>query len=137
VLKFVAAQTSTEDWFEASKRTIAASCRVSERDSVMYLGRLADRGLLKVRSNNYAAKRRTQVQFLVDPVDLCQRLENEPTSSENEPTMEQLSKMNPPPYENEPTMERQDARIREVRSFDLEFETGIADDRAREGRGTG
>jgi hypothetical protein len=136
VLKFVAAQTSTEDWFEVSKRTIASACRVSERDSVMYLGRLAARGLIRIRSNNYACKRCTQISFLVEPVDLCRRLvdavnsvpENEPTPSENEPTMQHLQKMNPPPCQNEPTMKHPHVRIREVRGFDLELETGMADD---------
>lgn len=127
VLKFIAAQTSTEEWFEVSKRTIASACRVSERDWVMYLGRLADRSLIRIRSNEYAAKRRTQIAFLVEPVDLCIRLidavniapENEPTPPENEPTMERLQKMNPPPLENEPTMERLDVRIRSNTSHHL------------------
>jgi hypothetical protein len=131
VLKFVAAQTSTGEWFEVSQREIKAACRVSTRDSVPFLERLAERGLLRIRSNNYAAKRRTQIAFLVDPIDLSKRLvesenettterlvdavnsalENEVTPSENEVTMECALKMKSPPWENEVTVERPDVRI--------------------------
>lgn len=75
VLAFCAKETSTRDWFEVSRRSIVGTCNVSARDAIPLLGRLAKRGLLRVRSNNYAAKRRTQIGFLVDPVDLVRRFD--------------------------------------------------------------
>jgi hypothetical protein len=131
VLRFAVAQTSTGAWFGISKRTIAAACRVSERDAIPFLRRLADRGLIGIQSNNWANKHQTQVRFLVDPIDLGVRLvevtmatpedenvalKNEPTPSENEPTMDHGSKMNPPPLKNEPTMDHRHVRIRGVQA---------------------
>jgi hypothetical protein len=127
VLKYCASQTSTGGWFELSRRTIVASCRISDRDAIPLLKRLADRGLLRIKSNNYAAKRRTQIAFRVDAVDLFRRLdaengvtmerdetpsENGTTPSENGTTMEHDQKMVPPPLENGTTRERPFVRIR-------------------------
>jgi hypothetical protein len=70
VLAFCAGKTMTRDYFEVPGRSIVGACRVSWRDVIPLLNRLAERGLIRVRSNNYAAKRPTQVAFLVDPVDL-------------------------------------------------------------------
>jgi hypothetical protein len=131
VLTFVAAQTVNGDWLEVSQREIAIACRTSKRDPIPLLQRLADRGLLRVRSNNYAAKRRTQVAFMVDPADLCRRLtgngvtmeqaadddessasENGVTPSENGVTLEHSEKMVSPPSQSGVTMERASVRIR-------------------------
>ncbi len=73
VLTFCAGQTATRQWFEISQRAIVAECGGSKRDAIPLLGRLAERGLIRVRSNNYTLRRRTQVAFLVDPVDLVGR----------------------------------------------------------------
>jgi hypothetical protein len=114
VLKFVAAQTSTGDWLEVSQREIAAACKTSKRDPIPLLKRFQARGLLRVRSNNYACKRLTQIAFLVDPADLCRRLENGVTPSENGVTMEHDEKMVSPPSQNGVTMEHPLVRIRGV-----------------------
>jgi hypothetical protein len=74
VLAFCSTKTMTRDWVEVSRRSIVGTCNVSARDVIPLLNRLAERGLLRVRSNNYAAKRRTQIGFLVDPRDLVMRL---------------------------------------------------------------
>jgi hypothetical protein len=74
VLAFCAGKTSKRDYFEVPGRSIVGECHVSWRDMTPLLKRLADRGLLRVRSNDYAAKRPTQIAFLVDPVDLVKRL---------------------------------------------------------------
>jgi hypothetical protein len=74
VLVFCATQTRTRDWVEVSRRSIVGTCNVSARDVIPLLNRLAERGLLRVRSNDYAAKRTTQIAFLVDPRDLVTRL---------------------------------------------------------------
>jgi hypothetical protein len=73
VLVFCAKETSKRDWFPVPGRSIVGECHVSWRDMTPLLNRLADRGLIRVRSNDYAAKRTTQIGFLVDPVDLVRR----------------------------------------------------------------
>jgi hypothetical protein len=121
VLKYCASQTSTGEWFEVSQREIVKNCGGSKRDAIPFLERLADRDLIRIRSNGYAAKRRTQIEFRVDPVDLFKRLvddvndgsENGVTPSENGVTMERTLKMVSPPLENGVTMERPPVRIRE------------------------
>jgi hypothetical protein len=122
VLKFAAAQISTGEWLELSRREIVAACHISDRDAIPLLKRLEARGLIRIRSNNYAAKRRTQIAFRVDRADLCRRLvddvniarKNGTTSSENGTTMERAEKMVPPPVRNGTTMERPHVRIRGV-----------------------
>ena len=74
VLAFCAGKTMTRDWLPVSRRSIVGTCNVSARDVIPLLNRLAERGLLRVRSNDYAAKRTTQIAFLVDPRDLVTRL---------------------------------------------------------------
>ena len=74
VLKFVASQTATGEWFGVSQREIAKNCGGSKRDAIPYLERLAARGLLRIMSNKHACKHRTQIRFLVDPADLSRRL---------------------------------------------------------------
>jgi hypothetical protein len=96
------------------------------------LKRLADRGLLRIRSNKYACKRRTQIAFLVDPADLSKRLVDNPnvarkngiTPSENGITMERAAKMVSPPSQNGITMEQPLVRIREGTSEPCSFELG-------------
>jgi hypothetical protein len=92
VLKYCASQTSTGEPFEVTQREIAKNCGGSKRDAIPYLERLKARGLIRIRSNKYAAKRPTQIAFLFDPVDLSRRLvdppENGVTPSENGVTME-------------------------------------------------
>jgi hypothetical protein len=73
VLAFCVKETMTRDWFPVSQRQIVAECGGSKRDAIPILDRLAERGLIRVRSNNYKAKRTTQIAFLVDPVDLVRR----------------------------------------------------------------
>jgi hypothetical protein len=121
VLKCAAAQTSTGEWFELSRRDIVAACHISDRDAIPLLKRLEARGLIRIRSNNYACKRRTQIAFRVDPADLCRRLvdenritierlvndvnsgaENGTTPSENGTTMKRTEKMVPPPFKMVP-----------------------------------
>jgi hypothetical protein len=75
VLAFCAAKTSTRDWVEVSQAEVVPTCHISCRGFTLNLRRLAERGLIRVRSNNYAVKRRTQIGFLVDPVDLAGRIE--------------------------------------------------------------
>jgi hypothetical protein len=120
VLKFAAAQTSTGAPFDLARRQVVPACRISDRDFIPLLERLKARGLIRIRSNKYAAKRPTQIAFLVDPVDLSRRLidppENGTTPSENGTTVERTSKMVPPPLENGTTMERPDVRTREYTS---------------------
>jgi hypothetical protein len=117
VLKYCVGQTATGEWFEISQREIVPACRISCRDMIPLLERLKARGLLRLKSNNYAAKRRTQIAFLVEPVDLSRRLidppENGITPSENGITMERDEEMVSPPIENGITMERPLVRIRE------------------------
>jgi len=92
VLAFCAKQTTTREWFESSRRSIVETCHVSARDVIPLLNRLAERVLIRIRSNNYKAKRRTQIAFVVDPVDLVKRLwtasENGTTPCQNGTTME-------------------------------------------------
>jgi hypothetical protein len=94
VLAFCAGKTSTRDWVEVSQRAIVEACGGSKRDAIPLLGRLAERVLIRIRSNNYKAKRRTQVAFVVDPVDLVRRLwtpsENGVTPCQNGVTMEHV-----------------------------------------------
>jgi hypothetical protein len=73
VLAFCAKQTRTRDWVEVSQGEIVGTCSVSCRDAIPLLDRLAARGLIRVRSNEYKLKRRTQIGFLVDPADLVRR----------------------------------------------------------------
>jgi len=121
VLKYAAAQTSTGAWFDLPRRTTVAACHISDRDFIKLLERLEARGLIRVRSNEYALKRPTRIEFKVDPVDLARRLfdgvniapENGTTPSENGTAMERTSKMVPPPLENGTTMERLPLRIRD------------------------
>jgi hypothetical protein len=121
VLKFIAGKTSTGEWLAISQREIAKNCGGSKRDSIPFLERLAARGLIRIRSNNYACKRRTQIAFRVDPMDLSRRLVisvsddegNGVTPSENGVTMEHAEKMVSPPLQNGVTMERLHVRIRE------------------------
>jgi DNA-binding MarR family transcriptional regulator len=121
VLRFIASQTATEGWFEVSQREIVPACRISCRDMIPLLKRLEARDLIRIRSNNYAAKRRTQIAFRVDPVNLAKRLvdvvkialKNGITPSENGITMERTLKMVSPPSQNGITMERPDVRIRD------------------------
>jgi hypothetical protein len=61
-------------WFEARQRYLTETCRVSGRDAIPPLDRLATLRLIRVRSNKYRLKRPTQVCFLVDPADLERRL---------------------------------------------------------------
>jgi DNA-binding MarR family transcriptional regulator len=134
VLKYCASQTSTGEWFELSRREIVAACHISDRDAIPVLKRLEARGLIRVKSNKYACKRRTQIAFRVDPVDLVRRLvdvvkdaqENGTTPSENGTTIERDEKMVPPTPENGTTMERPYVRIREGTSetCSLELEAG-------------
>ena len=96
-----------------SRRAIVVTCHITERDVPLNLKRLAARGLLRIRANNYAAKRRTQVAFLVDRADLSERLgnadnspsENDTTPSEN--SRKRAQKVTPPPLKNDTTMERE------------------------------
>jgi hypothetical protein len=117
VLKYCASQTATGEWFEVSQREIAKNCGGSKRDAIPYLERLKARGLIRIKSNGYAAKRRTQIAFLVEPVDLSRRLidspENGVTPLENGVTMERAEKMVSPLTQNGVTMERPLVRIRE------------------------
>jgi hypothetical protein len=120
VLKFIASLTAAETWFYVSQREIVPACRVSCRDMIPLLKRLAARGLIRIKSNKYACKRRTQIEFRVDRGDLCRRLvdglniapENGITPSENGITMERTLKMVSPPVKNGITMERPLVRIR-------------------------
>jgi hypothetical protein len=73
VLAFCAGKTMTRDWVEVSQGEIVGTCSVSCRDAIPLLDRLSARGLIRVRSNEYKLKRRTQIGFLVDPVDLVRR----------------------------------------------------------------
>jgi hypothetical protein len=132
VLKYCASQTSTGEWFEISQREIVPACRMSCRDMIPLLKRLAARGLLRVKSNKYACKRRTQIAFLLDPANLFRRLvisvnngeKNGITLSENGITMERDQKMVSPPAQNGITMERPDVRMRESKSETCSFELG-------------
>jgi hypothetical protein len=128
VLKFIASQTATGEWFEISRREIVAACHISDRDALPLLERLKERGLIRIKSNNYAAKRRTQIAFLVEPVDLVRKLfdaeKNGTTPSQNGTTMERTQKMVPPPIENGTTMERPLVRIRESKSETCSFALG-------------
>jgi hypothetical protein len=121
VLKYCASQTSTGEWLGLSRRTTVPACRISDRDFIPLLERLKARGLIQIKSNKYAAKRPTEIAFLVDPADLSRRLvddantarKNGTTPSENGTTMERTLKMVPPPSENGTTMEQLLVRIRE------------------------
>jgi len=73
VLAFCAQKAKARDWLEVSQREIVTECGGSKRDAIPLLNRLADRGLIRVRSNGYKAKRRTQIAFVVDPLDLGRR----------------------------------------------------------------
>lgn len=94
VLAFCAGKTATRDWFEASQRAIVEACGGSKRDAIPLLNRLAERGLIRVQSNRFKAKRRTKIGFLVDPVGLVQRLwtasENGVTRRQNGVTVEHV-----------------------------------------------
>ena len=57
VLAFLSTQTRTREWFEASRRLIVETCHVSARDVIPLLKKLAERALIRIRSNNYKLKR--------------------------------------------------------------------------------
>jgi len=131
VLKYCASQTSTGDWLPVSRREIVPACRISDRDFIPFLERLAARGLIRIMKNGHALKRTTQIKFLVEPCDLAKRLAGTPchngtTPCHNGTTMEHPEKMVPPPGQNGTTMEHLDVRIREVRDNLLCSETSIA-----------
>jgi hypothetical protein len=115
VLKFIAGQTFTGEWLEVSRREIVAACHISDRDAMPLLKRLEARDLLRVKSNKYACKRRTEIAFRVDPTDLSRRLVDYVNIAQKNGTtpLERPPKMVPPPLQNGTTMERPLVRIRE------------------------
>ena len=121
VLAFCAKQTASREWFEVSQREIVAECGGSKRDAIPLLNRLAERGLIRVRSNAYKAKRRTQIAFVVDPADLVRRFGTAETPPPKmvSPRPKMVSPWNGAekwchPLKNGVTMERRHVRIREL-----------------------
>lgn len=81
LLSIAAMAADRHGWIRATKRMIAAGCKVSERDAVPMLRRIqAEHRLIEVQKNGFAKKRATEVRFTVNRDDLVVALGGYPNA---------------------------------------------------------